>query len=374
MAEVQTQLMTFFDSFPGTILLTDPQGTVVYVNQTIEHRHGFQRAQVVGQKAGALWGRQMPPSFYQELWSVIAVKKQPYISSITNKKKAGALQEEDIHIAPIFGPSQDIVYFMELHPGLDGAQLTRFEDEFSNLWRSSYAQQTNIVLPWISHWVGHTPLPNNTGLTVSAHEDAAQTFLNFLVSPTQQLLGERHSDKTLVEAAQRDPGEFRVLYEKYQKKIFDYFFHRINNDADSARDLTQETFTRAFRALPNFRATNAHYGTYLMRIAHNLLMNQYRTYRPILYDTSILAQLGYEPAYEQKEADTLPKEVWQAVEGLTNTEKQVMKMKYEDDMRVSEIAAVLNKSENAIKLCLTRARHKIRQRLCVITDKPYVGL
>ncbi|OGH64729.1 MAG: hypothetical protein A3J66_00175 [Candidatus Magasanikbacteria bacterium RIFCSPHIGHO2_02_FULL_47_14] len=357
--------MTTFDSFPGTVLLTDPEGVVVYVNKTIEKRHGFQTAQVIGKKAGALWGRQMPTSFYGELWDTVATKKRPFTSSIKNKKRAGTLQEENVHIAPIIDQSEHITYFLELHPSVENEELARFEDEFIHLWSSAYRQKAEIVFPWIARWVGHSSSEDHI---TDLNGDTAKAFSDFFVAPTQQTLSERQGDKILIEAAQQDPREFRVVYEKYQKKIYDYFFHRINNDADTANDLAQETFMRAFRALSAFRTTNAHYGTYLMRIAHNLLMNQYRTYRPIMYDTSVLGRIGCEPTYEQDVLGMLKKDLWQAVEGLTNIEKQVMKMKYEEDMRVGEIASILNKSENAIKLCLTRARQKIRRQLGTLPD------
>lgn len=75
-------------------------------------------------------------------------------------------------------------------------------------------------------------------------------------------------DAALVERVQRgDQRAFEMLVVKYQRRI-ERLIARMVRDTDLVEDIAQETFIRAYRALPNFRGESAFY-TWLYRIAVN---------------------------------------------------------------------------------------------------------
>ena len=75
-------------------------------------------------------------------------------------------------------------------------------------------------------------------------------------------------DALLVERARRgETAAFEMLVIKYQRRI-ERLISRMVRDADLVQDVAQETFIRAYRAMPQFRGDSAFY-TWLYRIAIN---------------------------------------------------------------------------------------------------------
>lgn len=159
-------------------------------------------------------------------------------------------------------------------------------------------------------------------------------------------------------------ASFGFIYRSYANKLFDYFWYRVGFRKSVAEDLVQETFYRAFKKIPSFKDRGLPYFTYLMRVAHNLLVNYYRAKSTIsLENTGDIATGGHLKKIEKKmEAEQL----WKAVGDLSDNEQDVILMKYKREMSVRDISQVMDKSENAIKLMLSRARKKL-------AHNPYVA-
>lgn len=164
-------------------------------------------------------------------------------------------------------------------------------------------------------------------------------------------------DNELIRNAQRRPGEYAAIYRLYWKTIYRYFWYRTNHDWGLAEDLTQETFTRAFAASRDFQDQGVSYRSYLFRIAHNLLVSQYRktTEVPIEYAEQVP---GDEVGTLQRRVDM--ELLWWTVERLPFSERQAVILFYRYEHNVREIAQTLQKSENAIKLTLSRARKHLK--------------
>ncbi|NBO10312.1 MAG: RNA polymerase sigma factor RpoE, partial [Methylophilaceae bacterium] len=87
-----------------------------------------------------------------------------------------------------------------------------------------------------------------------------------------QVPGNREIDQALVERAQRgDQKAFGMLVEKYQRKL-GRLLSRMVRDQAEVEDVVQESFIKAYRALPNFRGDSAFY-TWLYRIGINTAKN-----------------------------------------------------------------------------------------------------
>lgn len=164
-------------------------------------------------------------------------------------------------------------------------------------------------------------------------------------------------DTILIAKAKADAKAFGLLYSKYKKDIYRYFWYRVNFSKSTADDLTQETFFRAYKALPNFTIQQCAYLTYLLRIAHNLLANYYRSNKPL----SLKNYKNISQEYEQEIIRKLDFETTIAdIQKLPKTQAEAIKLYYVQDQSIKEIALILNKSSNAVKLLLSRARKKLR--------------
>ncbi|MEP4078273.1 RNA polymerase sigma factor [Haloferula sp.] len=92
-------------------------------------------------------------------------------------------------------------------------------------------------------------------------------------------VGDEETDEVLVTRAQAgDTGAYDVLVTRHRGRIYAMIRQMIKNDAD-AWDLSQESFIKAWKALPRFEA-KARFTTWLYRIAHNTVYDWVRRKRP----------------------------------------------------------------------------------------------
>jgi len=164
------------------------------------------------------------------------------------------------------------------------------------------------------------------------------------------------NDSQLIRSAQLDKEAYGELYQKYYRKIYNYFWYRIGHDKDIADDLTQETFVKAYRALSRYKITKASYYSYLLTIAHNILVIFYRSPQTISLDAvGDVPHEVWDDIIKRDEAKLL----WRTIQQLPSHERDMLYMKYQNGMRISEIAKVTKKTENAVKLTLSRTRKKL---------------
>src|SRR5205814_2948317 len=80
-------------------------------------------------------------------------------------------------------------------------------------------------------------------------------------------------ERLLVEAAQRDASRFAALYEHNFEVVYAYVARRVRDRART-EDLTSEVFHKALENLPRFKWTGAPFGSWLLRIAANMIADQ----------------------------------------------------------------------------------------------------
>lgn len=177
-------------------------------------------------------------------------------------------------------------------------------------------------------------------------------------------------DIKLVKRAKENNEDYEALYRKYADTIYNYFWYRVGHQNDVAEDLMQETFAKAFNHLPKFQIRGYSYLTYLQTIAHNVLVNYNRTPRAIP-----LEAVGDIPAEitDELEHKDEAKALWRAVQQLSDNEKDILLMKYRQNMSIKDIARVMNKSTNAVKLILSRARKKLANHPYLLDIQRFAG-
>lgn len=167
-------------------------------------------------------------------------------------------------------------------------------------------------------------------------------------------------DAELVRKAKEDMQEYEKLYRKYANNIYVYLWHRVGRSREVAEDLMQETFLRAFRSLSRFRDQGYSYLTYLIRIAHNLLVNHYRKPKD-----SSLSSSPREFADEGEDLDGIIDRKLEAnilegtIKKLSPKDQELLRMRYKEELSIKEIAEKIDKTENAVKLSLSRTRKRL---------------
>ena len=185
------------------------------------------------------------------------------------------------------------------------------------------------------------------------------------------------ADAPLVERVkQGDVKAFEMLVVKYQRRI-ERLVGRMVRDVDLVPDIAQETFIRAYRALPQFRGDSAFY-TWLYRIAVNTakktLMELKRD--PLVTEAS---RAGRSDDDETPRADNEPSDsetpdavlaskqiaaaVNFAIEALSEDLRQAITLREIDGLSYEEIAALMNCPIGTVRSRIFRAREAISARL-----------
>ncbi|MFZ0817153.1 MAG: response regulator [Candidatus Sulfotelmatobacter sp.] len=102
-----------------TILITNSEGIIEYVNPAFERLTGYSQQEAVGQTPGILTSGQQAPALYRELWENISIDNV-YHSIVVNRKKNGELYYVDESISPIRDASGGITHFV-----YNGRDLTK---------------------------------------------------------------------------------------------------------------------------------------------------------------------------------------------------------------------------------------------------------
>jgi len=68
------------------VVITDPEGTILYANNSVERMTGYSKNEIINKKVGTsqLWGGIMTPEFYTKLWKTIKTDKKPFVGKIKN--------------------------------------------------------------------------------------------------------------------------------------------------------------------------------------------------------------------------------------------------------------------------------------------------
>jgi RNA polymerase sigma-70 factor (ECF subfamily) len=177
----------------------------------------------------------------------------------------------------------------------------------------------------------------------------------------------QEEEQALIKRAKVDPEAFGELYECYVERIYNYIYFRIGNVHD-AEDLTGKVFFTALEAFGNYHDMGLPFSAWLYRIAHNQVANYHRDRsrkREISIDDMMVADL---PARSRSpEATAIRRQQEEALRtilaDLTPLKQEVILLKFVDKLSNAEIAAVLNKSEGAIKSIYHRTLLELRDRL-----------
>ena len=192
------------------------------------------------------------------------------------------------------------------------------------------------------------------------------------------------ADALLVERVKRgDVRAFEMLVVKYQRRV-ERLIGRMVRDVDLVQDIAQESFIRAYRALPQFRGESAFY-TWLYRIAVNTakkaLMDMKRD--PLVSESALRGGGGDENDEtsrvenelsdgETPEALLASKEVAAAVnaaiEALSEDLRQAITLREIEGLSYEEIAELMNCPIGTVRSRIFRAREAIAARLRPLLD------
>lgn len=170
-------------------------------------------------------------------------------------------------------------------------------------------------------------------------------------------------DELLAARSDDDLDAFTELYNRYLCRVYRFVRSQTPDEA-TAEDLTAHTF---FRALSGARSFKGHgsYRSWLFRIAHNTVATwrSNRSRRPIvLEELPERTDPGPSPATVVL-ADEEKNLVWRVVSTLAPAQREVLSLRYLEDLTTDEIADITDRSRGAVRILLHRARNALRRAL-----------
>jgi len=166
-------------------------------------------------------------------------------------------------------------------------------------------------------------------------------------------------ERSLIEAAQRDPACFAQLYENNFERVYAFIARRVH-DRDQAQDLTADVFHSALKNLSRFEWRGAPFAAWLFRIAANAIAT--RGKRAARLEAIKLREVD-EPA-ASNDADLADVEhrarLFKLVEKLPEDQRRVITLRFALQKSIAEIAKDIGRSEGAIKQLQFRGLQSLR--------------
>lgn len=186
------------------------------------------------------------------------------------------------------------------------------------------------------------------------------------------------TDEQLVKAYAGGNNEaFDTLLKRHQDRIFNYILRIIKNE-DIANDIFQETFVKAILTIKQGRYTeNGKFPAWISRIAHNLIIDYYRQEKSENVQSADIDQVNILNRKDLCEAtiedviiaDQIRDDVKYLIELLPELQKEVLKMRYYQNLSFKEIAELTGVSINT---ALGRMRYAIINLRRIAAEKDIV--
>jgi len=167
----------------------------------------------------------------------------------------------------------------------------------------------------------------------------------------------RQTEQALVRrAASGDAEAFGDLYARHLDEIYRYIFYRVGSEK-LAEDLTEQVFLSAWEAIDGYEQRGHPFSAWLYRIAHNAVVDHYRTRkeeRPLEAVAFRLADesLGPEETLLKK---TEVSRLLNALRELSDEKQDLILLRFVEGLSHSEVAEILGKSEGACRVMQHRA-------------------
>ena len=165
---------------------------------------------------------------------------------------------------------------------------------------------------------------------------------------------------TDVEQAKRGDAEaFGRLYELYVGEVYRYLYHRVDRLED-AEDLTSQVFLKAWQSIGKYRSQGVPFTAWLLRIAHNTVVDYYRSKKREISLTKLESDAGALDSTQRLEEEVERLQLRRAILRLREDYQRVIVLRFIMGMNGAEVAAIMGKREGTIRVMQHRALSALR--------------
>ena len=154
--------------------------------------------------------------------------------------------------------------------------------------------------------------------------------------------------------------DFLKSYDEFSDSLFKHCFYRVS-DREIALDLTQETFVKTWEYMAMGKEVG-NLRSFLYKVANNLIIDFYRKKKSDSLDA--LQEGGFDVQSDDAEKIVISSEgknALKALENLDEKHRQVIIMRFVDELTPREIAEIIGESENAVSVRINRSIKKLKE-------------
>ncbi len=176
-----------------------------------------------------------------------------------------------------------------------------------------------------------------------------------------------------------DPQAFEALLTRYQHRLYRYLLRLVREPA-MAEDLFQQTWLRVVERTRQYDPRRS-FEAWLFAVAHNLAVDTLRRYRPESLDEPVESRGnetrgeqiagGGPSALERVMQQERSARVARALEQMPMIYREVLSLRFEEELKIEEIAAVLGAPLSTVKTRLRRGLEALRR---ILVSAPQEGL
>lgn len=170
------------------------------------------------------------------------------------------------------------------------------------------------------------------------------------------------NDEDFKKIKERDPEIFKIIYKTYKDIIYTYLLKKTKGNKIMSEDILSDTFKSAFLSAPKLKNINNILGWLIIianRRFNDFLRKRYREkkYNKIIEEKEIIDK------HKSPEEDELVLILNISLQNLKPEYRDILKMKFQDDMQIKEISEKLNKNIKAVESLIHRAKIALKKEI-----------
>lgn len=159
---------------------------------------------------------------------------------------------------------------------------------------------------------------------------------------------------------------FVAHYHETKDKIFTYLMYRLRFDRATCEDLLMDIVLKAYENFERFDPKKGSFKSWIFRIAHNHLVNYWRDHKE-----ELPIEQAENVADESAPDNPFSSAIHKILNLLSDAERQIITLRYLNDLSFEEIADVTGKGQGAVRTSLSRALNQFKTLYNKFYEEPH---
>lgn len=182
----------------------------------------------------------------------------------------------------------------------------------------------------------------------------------------------QNDEQLMFSIANGNKNAFDTLYARYEKKMFYFFFRKLNNNHEKAEDFLHDLFMKIIERPEAFNTAKS-FSPWFYSVAHNMVKNEYKKMevRKVMdteSDTLQVVNREIDPMHNAEE-QLFKQRLFEELNKINQDSSTAFIMKYHEGYSIEEIAETLNIKEGTVKSKLFYAKQVLSEKLEMFNPK-----